>query len=595
MIKRFNVARALRTSTSPDFLMENLRGEGEHLWLLPIIQSDSKIVARLPGEAAVKILMASLDDDKMGMLTGPLFAHVGKALRGEFGWESGDTCGKYLLERVMEGGEVGRVARSALQECLGGFERKSAEVCLGWLPVLEELWKGKADMQAMLRDCQVKGLKTATDGLLVHYALSLDPKGDAKVIAEMVMIRVMDVIALVNDSEEFYGVCSGAVEAVMLTKKKSSKGKKGVKSYEGVMDAAVNLISNAPEDADVMPLKGLLFDVLRKDPEALGVSGWITLLTSKTPGVSEAAAVSCPNVKTCLLSTGIAETDVVALLHRGGFTKGWERKADFSFWGLNSSNGAEELVRVLRSYEELYDSVDLSGLDLPEVPKKDDFIVKIEMDIEEVSKELLKEEQRELDEEPDDGVVAMKVEVEGAGMITEITEEYINKCYGDGTQQDMLREVERWSEDAFAKIIKGIEESNVNSCQIAVWLLRGFLSAAVAEEAESFVSTVSSLLSISRQDEMGDTLRLLFRHETFAGIRARLDDFVVLKFLGEQEKGGWAGIDPSLAAAWAYRGDGQRMKELLLGDDSANLLMKVRRGAKQRAEKTHHISSSASC
>ena len=142
--------------------MENLRGEGGHVWLLPIIQSDSKIVARLPGEAAVKILMASLGDSKMGMLTAPLSSHVGKALRGKFGWDSGRTCGEYLLRRVMEGAEVGRLARNALQECLGGFERKSAEVCLGWLPVLEELWKDKADMHVLLRECQVQGLKSAT-------------------------------------------------------------------------------------------------------------------------------------------------------------------------------------------------------------------------------------------------------------------------------------------------------------------------------------------------------------------------------------------------------------------------------------------------
>ena len=58
VIKRFSIANALRSSTSPDFLMSNLKGE--NTWLLPIIQSNPRIVTRLPGEAAVKSWRRSL-------------------------------------------------------------------------------------------------------------------------------------------------------------------------------------------------------------------------------------------------------------------------------------------------------------------------------------------------------------------------------------------------------------------------------------------------------------------------------------------------------------------------------------------------------
>ena len=139
VIRRFSIANSLRSSTSPDFLMSNLKGEST--WLLPIIQSNPRIVTRLPGEAAVKILLASFRDDKLAVLTPPLVSHVGRVLRGEFGDEGSSVCGNFLLTKVGEGGESGTVARKALQECLGGFERESAEVCLGWMPVLDELWK----------------------------------------------------------------------------------------------------------------------------------------------------------------------------------------------------------------------------------------------------------------------------------------------------------------------------------------------------------------------------------------------------------------------------------------------------------------------
>ena len=51
----------------------------------------------------------------------------------------------------------------------------------------------------------------------------MGPAADADILVDMLVNRIMDVVDLVRESEEFYACCSSAVEGVMSTKSKKKK------------------------------------------------------------------------------------------------------------------------------------------------------------------------------------------------------------------------------------------------------------------------------------------------------------------------------------------------------------------------------------
>ncbi|GMH84711.1 hypothetical protein TL16_g10004 [Triparma laevis f. inornata] len=554
VIKRFSIANALRSSTSPDFLMSNLKGEST--WLLPIIQSNPRIVTRLPGEAAVKILLASFKDEKLAVLTPPLVSHVGRVLKGDFGDDGSSLCGEFLLKRVGEGGESGRVARKALQECLGGFERESAEVCLGWLPVLQELWKGDKARKELLRNCQILGLQTSRSTLLKHFALSMDPTKDAKVGVGVVIERVMDVVELVRESEDFFSWCAKALETEIL---QLQKKKNDVK--KDLILGAINVVSNAPEEAAEHKLNSLLFDVIKPNPNSVSLSGWITLLTSKSHGVSKAASSMCMNPTVCLLSSGIAEDDVTRLLSRVDSPQ--VKAEDYSYWGFTGDEAIGQLMTRLRQYERIYPKVTLSKFKF-----LSEFVKFEEKAGERACFEVVKEEEEEEVKEEDNSSKGEAVKQEGdtamamdmdvveknefedtsvSAPVEAVSEDFVKSCFAGQTFSLLARSVKALYGDVVSGALGGSGDV-ARGGEVAEWILKGCSSVSVEREENLAARLIPSLLALAPDISVSKTkaLKLLFSSPKFDGIKDTLDLSCVLNFL----EANLAEVDLFVVARW---------------------------------------------
>ena len=222
--------------------------------------------------------------------------------------------------------------------------------------------------------------------------------------------------------------------------------------------------------------------------------------------------------------------------------------------------------------------------------------------------EKAEEERRKLNERIDVGLgdgalAAMEVD---AGAPLDVTEEYITRSFENGAHLEMLEGVKRLSAEMLDNLLRGKPApSKARGCQIAVWILRSFLSAVKArggeeegaEEEAATNSAVTSLLSLAGAEDKGEAMRLLFRHRAFAGARASLDEYHVMEFLRAEQRGGWAAIDPSVAAAWACEGK-HRLKELLLAEGAVKILISlgvegIRRGGSGQAAATSLLVSVA--
>ena len=92
LVFRFDLAKKLRLTTSPDFLLATI-GEGRSAieraydWLIPIISSHPAIIHRLQPSASCFLLLRAygVEGDKNRTLldlTAPLLSHVTKCLTG---------------------------------------------------------------------------------------------------------------------------------------------------------------------------------------------------------------------------------------------------------------------------------------------------------------------------------------------------------------------------------------------------------------------------------------------------------------------------------------------------------------------------------
>ena len=352
---------------------ENISSSCE--WLVPIISSRPSTISRLSSSAALYLLLATMDDEKLVELAAPLISHTGKCLRGDFGAEDSFNAAKILFDDLMsEESKARDSSRRVLQEALGGHEHVAAEVNAGWLMNVRSLWGGEEKFLNLTKRAIEVGMKKEEGLLLRHYTCSIssiftgkDLEAAEKSICQMLRERVRESSKLLRAFPDFQLACCNALLATEeLGGKKKILGED--EEQRKTLIAAIVVASksrkggsggdleNNSRDQYLLLVERLFESLASVGDDFLGLEHWLMMATSDNILVSAMACQKCTlkYVPLFLIASGLSKKNFLILLDRvkkGDTFKGVDYK---SYWGFGVQEGKSVIRGSVEAYSNMY-------------------------------------------------------------------------------------------------------------------------------------------------------------------------------------------------------------------------------------------------
>jgi hypothetical protein len=352
---------------------ENISSSCE--WLVPIISSRPSTISRLSSSAALYLLLATMDDEKLVELAAPLISHTGKCLRGDFGAEDSFNAAKILFDDLMsEESKARDSARRVLQEALGGHEHVAAEVNAGWLMNVRSLWGGEEKFLNLTKRAIEVGLKKEEGLLLRHYACSIssifigkDLEAAEKSVCQMLRERVRESSKLLRAFPDFQLACCNALLATEELGGEKNKLQENEEEHKTLVAAVVVAsksrkggsggdLENNSRDQYLLLVERLFERLTSVGEGFLGLQHWLMMATSDNILVSGKACKECKlkDVPLFLIASGLSKDNILILLDRvkkGDTFKGVDYK---SYWGFGVQEGKSVIRGSVEAYSNMY-------------------------------------------------------------------------------------------------------------------------------------------------------------------------------------------------------------------------------------------------